>query len=103
MERRYRERPIATGSVKNSKRIPQNNRPRGTCEGYRLRPEALAVKIGHSRPFAAAQGQVVRCPFVRRSSGATSVPEALSPQKNEIAKEVLKEIRERLGFLNNVV
>ncbi|MFT4784850.1 MAG: excinuclease ABC subunit A [Paracoccaceae bacterium] len=31
-----------------------------------------------------------------------SVPEHLSPQKNEIARAILKEIRERLGFLNNV-
>jgi excinuclease ABC subunit A len=31
-----------------------------------------------------------------------TVPEHLSNQKNEIARAILKEIRERLGFLNNV-
>jgi len=31
-----------------------------------------------------------------------SVPEHLTNQKNEIARAILKEIRERLGFLNNV-
>ena len=30
------------------------------------------------------------------------VPNQLSKQKNEIARAILKEIRERLGFLNNV-
>ena len=31
-----------------------------------------------------------------------SAPKALSKQKNEIAHSILKEIKERLGFLNNV-
>ena len=31
-----------------------------------------------------------------------SVPASLSNQKNEIARAILKEIGERLGFLNNV-
>ena len=31
-----------------------------------------------------------------------AVPDSLTKQKNEIAKAILKEIRERLGFLNNV-
>ena len=35
-------------------------------------------------------------------SWCESVPEHLSDQKNQIAAAILKEIRERLGFLNNV-
>ncbi|HCX66612.1 MAG TPA: hypothetical protein DHK64_03485, partial [Rhodobiaceae bacterium] len=31
-----------------------------------------------------------------------TVPDHLGKQKNEIARAILKEIRERLGFLNNV-
>ena len=43
MERRYRETDSAW-SREEMERY-QNNRPCGACGGYRLRPEALAVKI----------------------------------------------------------
>ena len=43
LERRYRETDCAW-SREEMERF-QNNRPCGACGGYRLRPEALAVKI----------------------------------------------------------
>ncbi|MEM6610444.1 MAG: excinuclease ABC subunit UvrA [Pseudomonadota bacterium] len=75
----------------------QNNRACGACDGYRLRPEALAVKIAGLHI-----GQVVEMSIREAAAWIDTVPEALSNQKNEIARAILKEIRERLGFLNNV-
>ena len=44
MERRYRE--TDSNWVREEFERYQNNRACGSCDGYRLRPEALAVKIG---------------------------------------------------------
>ncbi|WP_295537020.1 excinuclease ABC subunit UvrA [uncultured Thioclava sp.] len=95
MQRRYRETDSAW-SREEMERY-QNNRPCHTCGGYRLRPEALAVKIGGLHV-----GQVVEMSIREAHHWAESVPAALSKQKNEIAAAILKEIRERLGFLVNV-
>ena len=95
MERRYRE--TDSNWIREEFERYQNNRPCGTCGGYRLRPEALAVKIDGLHA-----GQVVQMSIREAFDWCTAVPDALSVQKNEIARAILKEIRERLGFLNNV-
>ncbi|MEB3418907.1 excinuclease ABC subunit UvrA [Salipiger marinus] len=95
MERRYRETDSAW--VREEFERYQNNRPCGTCHGYRLRPEALAVKIGSLHI-----GQVVQMSIREAHDWIETVPASLTGQKNEIARAILKEIRERLGFLNNV-
>ncbi|WP_370213011.1 excinuclease ABC subunit UvrA [Roseovarius sp.] len=95
MERRYRE--TDSNWVREEFERYQNNRPCGTCDGYRLREEALAVKIAGLHV-----GQVVNMSIREAFEWCETVPESLSAQKNEIARAILKEIRERLGFLNNV-
>ncbi len=95
MERRYRE--TDSNWIREEFENYQNNRPCGSCSGYRLRPEALAVKISKSHI-----GQVVQLSIKEALEWCQSVPKALSKQKNEIANTILKEIIERLGFLNNV-
>lgn len=95
MERRYRE--TDSNWIREEFENFQNNRNCGTCGGYRLREEALAVKIGGLHV-----GQVVQMSIKEAFDWCQEVPEALSKQKNEIASAILKEIRERLGFLNNV-
>ena len=95
MERRYRE--TDSNWIREEFENFQNNRPCGSCSGYRLRPEALAVKIAKSHV-----GQVVQLSIKDALEWCQSVPEALSKQKNEIASTILKEIIDRLGFLNNV-
>jgi len=75
----------------------QNAQPCETCHGARLRPEALAVKIA---------GEDISI-TTRRAVGPAleffqSLPEKLTAQQNQIAERILKEIVERLGFLNNV-
>ncbi len=75
----------------------QNAQPCETCHGARLRPEALAVKIA---------GEDISV-STRRAVGPAleffqSMPAKLTDQQNQIAERILKEIVERLGFLNNV-
>ena len=95
MERRYRETDSAW-SREEMERY-QNNRPCHTCHGYRLKPEALAVKIAGLHV-----GQVVQMSIKEAFAWIETVPASLTAQKNEIARAILKEIRERLGFLVNV-
>lgn len=99
MERRYRETDSAW--VREEFERYQNNRPCGVCDGYRLRPEALAVKIGRGDQLLHV-GQVVQMSIREALAWIETVPGSLTEQKNEIARAILKEIRERLGFLNNV-
>ncbi len=95
MERRYRE--TDSNWIREEFEGFQNNRPCGTCHGFRLREEALAIKIGGLHV-----GHVVQMSIAEAYDWCLAVPDQLSKQKNEIAKAILKEIRERLGFLNNV-
>ena len=95
MERRYRETDSAW-SREDMERY-QNNRPCGTCQGYRLKPEALAVRIAGNH-----LGEGVRLSIREALAWIEAAPGALSAQRNEIARAILKEIRERLGFLVNV-
>ena len=95
MERRYRE--TDSNWIREEFEQYQNNRHCGACDGYRLKPEALAVKIADLHV-----GQVVEMSIREAYEWCQTVPDHLSNQKNEIARAILKEIRERLGFLNNV-
>ncbi|SMH56078.1 excinuclease ABC subunit UvrA [Maritimibacter sp. HL-12] len=95
MERRYRE--TDSNWIREEFERYQNNRSCGTCGGYRLREEALAVKIAGLHV-----GQVVEMSIREAFDWCETVPAHLTAQKNEIARAILKEIRERLGFLNNV-
>ncbi len=67
------------------------------CEGKRLKPEALAVKV------AMQDISTITALSVRNAlPWFTSLPERLTPKQNEIAGRILKEIRERLTFLADV-
>jgi excinuclease ABC subunit A len=67
------------------------------CRGARLKPEALAVKIaGQDISHATRLSVVDALAFF------TDLPQHLGAQQQEIARAILKEIVERLGFLNNV-
>ncbi|ADO41586.1 excinuclease ABC subunit UvrA [Ketogulonicigenium vulgare] len=95
LQRRYRE--TDSNWSREDMEQYQNNRPCQTCGGYRLRPEALAVRVGDMHV-----GQVVAQSVKEAYAWVQTVPEALSQQKGQIAVAIIKEIRERLGFLNNV-
>ncbi|HYX46609.1 MAG TPA: excinuclease ABC subunit UvrA, partial [Sphingomicrobium sp.] len=75
----------------------QASRPCEVCHGARLKPEALAVKIA---------GEDISMSTRRSVADAyewfANLHEKLTGTQNEIAKVILKEINERLGFLHNV-
>lgn len=67
------------------------------CNGHRLKAEALAVKIDGKHISEITQLSVAKSyQWFKNLSGK------LTGKENEIADRVLKEICERLGFLNNV-
>ncbi|SOB79040.1 excinuclease ABC subunit A [Sphingomonas guangdongensis] len=75
----------------------QSSQPCETCGGARLKPEALAVKIAGEDISHATRLSVVDA-----LAWFTAMPETLNEQQRAIAERILKEILERLGFLNNV-
>jgi len=75
----------------------QSSQPCETCHGARLKPEALAVKIAMQDISHATRLSVVDA-----LAWFQDLPNHLNGQQKEIAERILKEIVERLGFLNNV-
>src|SRR5437763_3647573 len=95
MERRYRETDSAW--VREELGRYQNDKTCEVCDGARLKPEALAVKIaGKHISEAAALSIAAAVPWF------VGLEETLTPAQREIAQRILKEINERLGFLKNV-
>ena len=69
--------------------------PCPTCGGKRLNPQALSVMVGGKNIYEWTQMSIV--------NAITFMNElTLTKQQEEIAKLIVKEIRERLTFLNNV-
>ncbi|WP_114520237.1 excinuclease ABC subunit UvrA [Altererythrobacter sp. ZODW24] len=68
-----------------------------TCEGARLNPKALAVKIAETDI-----SQPTRMSVSDAFAWFGSLNDKLNDQQQQIAKAILKEINERLGFLDNV-
>lgn len=75
----------------------QSTAPCEYCHAKRLKPEALAVKIGGLDIIEATDMSVSVA-----LKWFSSIEETLNKQKAEIAHKILKEIIERLQFLNNV-
>ncbi len=71
--------------------------PCDACDGYRLKPEALSVKIGGMHI-----GSISEMSVRKAGDWFETVPKLLNKQQNEIAVRILKEIRERLSFLLDV-
>ena len=95
MERRYRE--TDSSWIREEFERYQNNRSCGHCNGFRLKPEALAVKIGKQHI-----GELVKYSISDSLIWINGISSNLTKQKNEIAAAIIKEIQERLGFLVNV-
>ncbi|WP_020399156.1 excinuclease ABC subunit UvrA [Kordiimonas gwangyangensis] len=67
------------------------------CNGKRLKPEALAVKIADHDI-----GMITDLSVLGAYDWFTELPKHLTEKQQQIAEKVLKEIQERLGFLVNV-
>ena len=75
----------------------QQSTPCNTCDGYRLKAEAMAVKIdGHHI------GQTTQFSIEKACDWFAKVDKKLTKQQSQIAEKILKEINERLTFLMNV-
>ncbi|MBO0765944.1 MAG: excinuclease ABC subunit UvrA [Hyphomicrobiaceae bacterium] len=75
----------------------QDAHPCDACGGYRLKPQALAVKIDGLNI-----GQVTDFSIRAANAWFAALPGRLTAKQNEIATRILKEIRERLQFLVDV-
>lgn len=75
----------------------QKERKCQSCSGYRLKTEALCIKIAENHI-----GQVSDMTIIDSLNWFKNLPNKLSETHNKIAERVLREITERLGFLNNV-
>ncbi len=95
INRRYRETESEWAREELAKYF--SDVPCDACHGYRLKPEALCVKIGGKHI-----GEISELSVRRAGEWFETVPKALNAQQNEIAARVLKEIRERLSFLLDV-
>jgi len=95
LDRRYRETESEWAREELGKYF--SDIPCEGCHGYRLKPEALCVKIGGKHI-----GEISELSVRRAGEWFETVPKVLNAQQNEIAARVLKEIRERLSFLLDV-
>jgi excinuclease ABC subunit A len=95
LARRYRE----TGSDATKAEIERymTTRPCPTCGGLRLKPESVAVTVGGRNII-----ETTRLSVTDALDWYRSLPNRLTDRENTIARQVLKEIRARLGFLVDV-
>jgi len=95
MERRWRE--TDSSWVRDELARFQTISTCETCAGQRLKPEALSVKIAGLNISETADMSIDAAAEWFAAMDAT-----LTPQQREIARRILREINERLGFLGNV-
>jgi len=95
LERRWRETESSWSREEIEKYMGQT--PCSACNGNRLKPEALCVKIAGLHI-----GDVTAMSIRAANRWFELLPDGLTDKQNEIASRILKEIRERLAFLNDV-
>jgi excinuclease ABC subunit A len=93
IERRYRE--TSSDYIREQMEKYMADQPCPTCKGYRLKKESLAVLVGGKHIGEVASLSVTEALAFFRSL-------ELSEKEQKIAHMILREIIERLGFLNNV-
>jgi excinuclease ABC subunit A len=95
LERRFREtdNPWAREDLARY----QADKPCEACRGYRLKPEALSVKVAGCHI-----GEVSDLSIRKSREWFAGVSATLTPQRQEIARRILREIEERLQFLVDV-
>ncbi len=95
LQRRWRDTESAWMREELERYMAQS--PCESCKGYRLKPEALCVKIDGRHI-----GEVAELSIRAAADWFAALPAKLTAKQNEIAVRILKEIRERLGFLVDV-
>ncbi len=95
MERRWKETESAWAREEIGRFMSET--PCKACQGFRLKPEALAVKLDMHHI-----GEISRLSVKDALDWVSRLPSRLSQKQNEIAPRILKEIRDRLTFLLDV-
>jgi excinuclease ABC subunit A len=95
LERRFRE--TDNPWVREDLARYQAEKPCAACGGYRLKPQALSVKVAGRHI-----GEISDLSIRRARDWFATVMETLTPQRAEIARRILREIEERLQFLVDV-
>src|SRR5204863_345199 len=95
LERRFKE--TDSSWIREDLERYQDTSPCDVCHGFRLKPEAMAVRIAGLHI-----GEVCEKSIRYADEWFRDVDKKLNKQQQEIAARILKEIRERLRFLNNV-
>ncbi len=95
MERRLLE--TDSNSVREDLAKYQMSSPCEVCKGFRLKPEAIAVKIDRKHI-----GEVSQVSIAEAAAWFAGLDKVLTRQQGEIAVRILKEINDRLTFLMNV-
>ena len=95
LERRWRETDSAW--VREELGRYQAQTPCEACRGQRLKPEALAVKVD-ARSIAEVSSLAIK----DAREWFTALDAKLTPKQAEIGRRILKEINDRLRFLNDV-
>ncbi|EMB63969.1 excinuclease ABC subunit A [Streptococcus mutans SA38] len=96
ISRRYHE--TNSDFTRNVMRSYMNELPCATCHGYRLNDQALSVRVGGEEGLNI--GQVSELSIADHLSLLTHLE--LSENEKTIATPIVKEIKDRLTFLNNV-
>ena len=95
IERRWRE--TESNHVREELSRYQSTKPCKSCGGHRLNDMALAVRVGGLHI-----GEVTRMSIKAADAWFTQLPAQLSDRQKAIGLRILKEIRARLKFLNDV-
>ena len=95
LDRRWRE--TDSSWIRDDMARFQNETQCDACDGWRLKPEALAVKIAGNHV-----GQISQMSIAHADEWFRTLSHQLTDKQNEIAERILREINERLGFLVNV-
>jgi excinuclease ABC subunit A len=93
LDRRYRE--STSDTMREEIEAFMSSKPCPKCHGARLKPESLAIRIGPKNIDEVTQMNIADC---QKFFAALQLTE----RQQTIAKQILKEIDARLGFLNNV-
>jgi excinuclease ABC subunit A len=101
LERRYRETESDYSRLEIERYM--SSHPCPTCQGKRLKPESLAVTINGKNIIEVTSMSVTEAlEWVQAISGEKTGQPVLSPRELTIARQILKEIRSRLGFLIDI-
>ena len=95
LERRYRE--TSSDSVREDIERYMASNPCTACNGKRLKPESLAVTIVGKNIM-----DVTTLPVTQALNWVEQLGDKISPRELTIAKQIIKEIHARLGFLRDI-